>query len=134
MPFEQTLRELGEHYGLTGLALDETGSCALLLDGRQRVEIEHRPERGAIYLRLLLGLPALDEAAIGALLRRLLEACLLGEATFGAVFAIDEDDRLSLQRRVVLRQGLRVSSLAAALEDLYGVARHVTTELGLDPG
>ena len=134
MPFEQTLRELGEHYGLADLAPDEAGRCALLLDGRQRVEIEHRPERGVVYLRLPLGLPELEEAALGTTLRRLLEAGLLGEATRGAVVAIDEDDRLSLQRRVTLREPVGASELAAALEEVYGAARHLAAELGLAAG
>lgn len=133
MRFAEILTEFGRRYGIERLALDETGRCALVLDGGRRLVI-HQPagSGAAVFLRMPLAMPALPEAGQAGLYRRLLEANLLGQGTGGAVFSIDvEAEDLELHRRVPLTERLGTAEFAGEVETLYGAAEHLAQEFGL---
>src|SRR6476620_5809023 len=54
----EILKEFGHGYGIAALGLDGEGRAELLLDGVVRLVIEHRPDEGAVYLRVPLALSA----------------------------------------------------------------------------
>lgn len=133
MQLAQVLAEFGRSLDIPDLALEEDDSCVLALDGGHELALLHRPEIGALDLAIPLAMPAGDEAQGARLCRRLLEIQLLGEATCGAVIALNEDELVEVQRRLWLRDDLEARDLVAAVAELNGVARHLVTELGLLP-
>ncbi len=70
-----------------------------------------------------------DEAGV---LRRLLEANLLGEATAGACFAITADDELTAYRRLPL-MGLDAATLEQEINQIAATAAHFVSGFGLTP-
>ena len=90
------ISELGQRMGLSGLALNAGGTCALSFDGRSQVNIQYRPDADALWLYADLGVPVAGEAIYGELLR----GNYFWRTTFGATLSLSGDD----PARVVLAQ------------------------------
>jgi hypothetical protein len=128
----EILKEFGHGHGIAVLELDSMGRAELLLDGAVRLVIEHRPDEGAVYLRVPLALQAATGTEQVRLYRRLLAANLSGEAWGGGVFSFDaEEELIELHRRLALDRDLDTLTFAAGVDGLYGAARHAAAELGL---
>jgi hypothetical protein len=134
MELAEVLEDYGRRHGIERLALGRDHRCELLLDGAWRLILDHRLDVGILFLRLPIELPALSPAAQAALYRRLLEANLPGGRSAGAVFSLDQDEvRLELHRRLLVRDGLEPRQLAGAIDALYGALSELVGELGLRP-
>lgn len=105
--------ELGQRMGLSGLALNAGGTCAVSFDGRSLVNIQYRPDTEALWLFADLGAPAAGEAIYGDLLR----GNFFWRTTFGATLSLSGDDpaHVVLALPVVWR-GLDGARLAQTLE------------------
>ena len=88
MHIKDALLELWNQLGISGLSLDESGFCRLIIDRQLMVDIEQAEGEGELHLHSALGsLPAGRREALYA---TLLAANLFGSETGGAVLALDE--------------------------------------------
>lgn len=79
--------ELGQKMNLPALALDAQGLAKLVFDGKVEVNIEHDANTNQLHLYTILGQAPASNAA--PVLEKLLAGNLFGQATQGAVLAID---------------------------------------------
>lgn len=87
---------------------------------------------GQVLVSAVLSFLPLDIADEPGVLRRLLEAHLLGEATAGACFAITADDELTAYRRLPLA-GLDAATLEHEINQIAATAAHFVSGFGLTP-
>jgi hypothetical protein len=85
---------------------------------------------GRVLVSAVLSFLPLDIPDEANVLRRLLEAHLLGEATAGACFAITADSELTAYRRLPLT-GLTAASLEQEINQIAATAAHFVSGFGL---
>ena len=84
---QNLLAELGQKMNLPALVLDAQGLAKLVFDAKVEVNIEHDANANQLHLYTILGqAPATNAAPV---LEKLLAGNLFGQATQGAVLAID---------------------------------------------
>jgi len=98
------LDEFARRIGLTDLALDETGRCALRFNGTLTVEMAAHGAELQVHADLG-ALPALPAPDLSQLCTDLLQANLFGNGTHGATLALsgDRSPRVILAQRVLWR-------------------------------
>lgn len=125
------ISRLGEGLGMPDLALDESGTCTLVIDnGAVIVNLGHNRGAGALDL-----MTCLDRVELSAPnLTQLLGANLGWRATGGATFAVEPTSgAVMLQRRLTAGDATD-EGLKAAIESLIAAAevwtRHLTGDMG----
>ena len=113
------IARLGVELGITGLALDDEGSCTLFIDdGAVIVHVGHNP--GASSIDLMTCLDGFEPGT--APLARLLEANF-GWRWSGAIFAIEPGSgAVVLQRRLTAAEASENGGIKSALENLVAAA------------
>jgi hypothetical protein len=120
--FERGLAAHGERLS------DPTGGLIALDDGGWLL-VHHEAATGMVLIETVVG--ALPGAGDEAVFRQLLEAHLLGEATDGACFALEPDDRTVVAFRRLPLHGLDAAALGTALDNLGITAARFAGVLGL---
>lgn len=110
---------------------EEDGSFVLALEGAGHVFVCPDPLRACVVLKTSLALLPLDVHDEADALRTLLHAHTLGEATGGAVFAIDAGAQELVAWRALALAGLDAFALNDAIDSLAEVARFYSEKLAM---
>lgn len=113
-------------------APEADGSFILSLDGERHVFVRPDTARGCVVLTTSMALLPLFNDNESAVWLGLLEAHTLGQATGGAVFAIDADEQELIAWRSLPLAGLDAYALNDAIDSLAEVARFYTEALQLE--
>mgnify|MGYP001810706686 FL=1 len=122
MTIDELLPALGQELGLSGLVLDENGTCAIAFDDLA-LTFETLPDRSRAVVHAALG-PALLAADARALFAEALSANYFGRKTGGAVLALDDmKGELVLWRDIVSEHYQVVGEFIRDLERFLEAAR-----------
>jgi Tir chaperone protein (CesT) family len=116
------LADLARHLGCERLELDEQGTAEITVDGAIDVTLAHLPHLPGLVAAAVVA----EDAADGALARRLLQATTSWEVTQGGTFAmLPGRPELMLCRLVAVvgRDGAALDQELAAFVDLVGAWR-----------
>ena len=83
------VRELGQHMGLSDLQMDADGGCALELDRRMTISLQHREAENELWLYADLG-PTPQRTP--AFYEQMLQANLFWRLTLGATLSLSGDE------------------------------------------
>jgi hypothetical protein len=123
---QAVLESFGRQVGIEGLGFDEGGHCALAIDDKTVVNIEHDVPRERLLLYSLIGAPGGDlAAAYGAILR----ANYLGVETRGPTFGLRPDDDALVLSQYLPLVTLDLPTFEAALQNFVGVTEDWSARL-----
>lgn len=136
--FRHVLVDFAFQRGFAPLAAEvaDAGECLVALGGGGGVLIQFEPSSSMVLLKSVMGFLPMDEVELGnaqpgAFLRPLLEAHLLGEATHGACFAIDDQGGDLVAYLHLPLAGLDGFKLGEALDDLADVSIRIAEQINL---
>lgn len=123
---QDILQAFGRAVGLDDLAFDEGGHCALAIDDKTVINIEHDAPRERLLLYSLIGTPDGDlSAAYGAIL----QANYLGIETRGPTFGLRPDDGSLVLSQFLPIATLDLPTFETALQNFVGVTEDWTGRL-----
>ncbi|MEO5672957.1 MAG: type III secretion system chaperone, partial [Ramlibacter sp.] len=137
-PHDQDFRNLWAQYAhAQGLAATSPASAddsgyILTVEGLGHVFVRPEAASGRVLLKTVLTFLPLDNEDPNWVFRGLLQAHLLGEATEGAVFAIDRDEGDLIACRRLPMDGLDSFALNEAIDSIAGTAQHMCGLLALE--
>lgn len=113
------ITELGEVAGISALALDEQGACALTFDDKISVNLRYQENEDHLWVYSIIGAPRTPDAVY----RRLLQANLSGPIARGVTFSLsgDEPPNVVLIRSMEWR-GKRGVEVMREMSDFASVA------------
>lgn len=130
---QEILQAFGRAVGLDDLAFDDGGHCALAIDDKTVINIEHDAPHDRLLLYSLIGTPEGDlSAAYGEVLR----ANYLGIETRGPTFGLRPEDGALVLSQFLPLAALDLPTFEAALQNFVGVAEDWTGRLpalGVEP-
>ena len=123
---QDILQAFGRAVGLDDLAFDGGGHCALAIDDKTVINIEHDAPRERLLLYSLIGTPVGDlSAAYGAIL----QANYLGIETRGPTFGLRPDDDALVLSQYLPLATLDLPTFEAALQNFVGVTEDWSARL-----
>jgi hypothetical protein len=128
---QAVLGELGRAYGASGLALDESGDCSLLVNQRVPVAFHFDEVGQSLVLESQVGqLPAANPEPVLELAAR---GNRLGDETLGGTLALGPDGQILLMRELGLAR-LPLATLERALAEQVEAAEYWQRRLEGGPG
>ena len=120
MSFAQTMRETASHLGLTSLAISDEGTCRIVFNDNQAIDIEESKEMAGA-LHVYSAVAKVPTSNREKLFQFLLEANFLGRGTGSANLSLDMDTQEILLYQMVnfqLSEPRQIAELLKAFGEL----------------